>query len=65
MGNAEALNSLGQMYDDGEGTEANEKKAVECFEKSAALGDYGGLYNLAVYHQEGYGGLAKNHEKAF
>lgn len=35
MGNAEATNSLGQMYDEGEFVKADEAKALKCFEKSA------------------------------
>lgn len=65
MGNPEATNSLGQMYDEGEYVKADEVKAQEYFETAARLGDYGGLYNLAVYHQEGYGNCIKNHQKAF
>lgn len=57
------LTSVGSCYDRGDGISQNRKKALEFFEKSAALNDMLGLYNLAYYYYKGYG-VNKDFNKA-
>ncbi|MCD8215073.1 MAG: sel1 repeat family protein [Clostridiales bacterium] len=59
-----ALNNLGCCYLNGEGTEQNYQKAIECFEKAAGLKDDLALLNLATCYSFGLG-IDKNLEKAF
>jgi TPR repeat protein len=49
LGNAVAHYQLGIMYEDGEGVEKDEEKAVFHFEKAAICGHPRARYNLACY----------------
>lgn len=46
-GHARAQNSLGSMYEFGEGTEPSDETAVQWYQKSAESGYWGGRLNLA------------------
>lgn len=48
MGNPEATNSLGQMYDEGEYVKADEVKAQEYFETAARLGKHNNNKDLIL-----------------
>ncbi|MCD8216126.1 MAG: sel1 repeat family protein [Clostridiales bacterium] len=58
-----ALNNLGCCYLNGEGTDRDYKKAVECFEKAAAHKDDLAHLNLAVCYTFGLG-VERNLEKS-
>ena len=46
MGNSNALNSLGVMYNEGKGVDQDYKKAFESFKKAADMGDANALNSL-------------------
>jgi TPR repeat protein len=53
LGNAEAMNGLGQIYIQGIGVPVNNNLAIEWFEKAAQNGYAKAYYNLAVLYREG------------
>lgn len=55
----EAQNEIGIMYSEGEGTKANQRKAVYWFGKSAEQGYPHGACNLALHYGQGWG-IRKN-----
>ena len=55
QGDAEAQYSLGWMYDDGEGTSVNKKKAFEWCKKSAEQGYAPAQHNLGWMYDDGEG----------
>ena len=62
LGNAEALNNLGVMYNNGEGVKKNYIIAFKFFEKAANLGCATAMLNLFNMYFGGYG-VEKNHTK--
>lgn len=62
---ARAFWNLGKCYLDGEGTEKDEAKAIEYYQKSASAGDMYGQAELALAYQFGQGGLKEDPKKAF
>ena len=63
-GDAEAMFIIGCYYDDGIWIKKSMKKAVEYYQKSAALNCSGGQYNLGIHYLRGTG-IEKNMVKAF
>lgn len=59
---AQAL--LGNLYDQGNGVEINDAKAVNWWKKSAQQGNPFAQYDLAMAYHEGKGGLKKSSKKA-
>lgn len=58
-------NKLGYFYENGIGVAKDEKKALEFYQTGAGHKVGMCLYNLAVFHDEGKGGLTKDPVKAF
>ncbi|EDO38990.1 predicted protein, partial [Nematostella vectensis] len=56
--------NLGLCFEHGKGVDKDLNAAAECYKLAASLGHGGALYNLALYHMEGIGGLAKDEAKA-
>ena len=63
QGNASAQNSLGWMYESGEGVEKNYSEAVKWFRKSADQGNADAQYSLGWMYQYGFG-VEKNYSEA-
>ncbi len=55
QGNAEALNRLGMIYEQGIGVPQDYGKAVEWYEKAAAQGDAAAQLNLGEMCEKGFG----------
>lgn len=55
LGDAEAQNSLGMCYLNGEGVRQSDVEAIRWFSKAANLGLAVAQYNLATCYDEGYG----------
>lgn len=55
LGNSDAMNYLGLMYENGEGTIQDAQKMVYWFNRSASLNDVWGLYNLGRCFGSGNG----------
>lgn len=55
--NPEAQYFLGICYEQGLGVEVNECKAAHLYSQAAQSGHDGALYNLAVFHEYGIGGM--------
>lgn len=53
-------NDVGQIYFNGNGCEPDKQKAFIYFKKAADKGHDKGLYNVALYHQNGWGGVELN-----
>ena len=64
QGNAKAEFYLAMMYDYGNGTKQNTKKAVYWYKKSAAQGNPKAMYNLAYMYSHGTG-VETDSKKAF
>ena len=64
-GDAEAQNSLGENYNNGDGVEMDEAKAVYWFKRSAEQGNADGLCNLGECYLYGYGIDRTGHEKEY
>ena len=62
-GDAEAQNSLGLMYQKGEGAPQDDREAVKWFRKSAAQGHYLAQHNLGEMYAQGRG-VQKNNRTA-
>ena len=63
-GDAEAQFQLGLCYDRGNGVTKDAVKAVEWYRKSALQGNAKAIRNMAVFYENGEGGLEKNKDKA-
>jgi len=48
---------LGICYERGLGTECNEAKAAEMYRRAASVGHVSAMYNLAVFFENGTGGM--------
>ena len=55
LGNADALNELGLLYNDGKGVAQDYVKAREYYEQASALGSQHAMYNLAWMYENGQG----------
>lgn len=55
--NPEAQYFFGICYEQGLGVEVNECKAAHLYSQAAQSGHDGALYNLAVFHEYGIGGM--------
>lgn len=53
-GNPDALNMVGQMYENGWGVEKDEKKAVRYYNRGASLGHLDSVNSLRAYKDKGY-----------
>ena len=63
LGDAAALNAIGDMYSLGLGTEKNDQTAFEYYMKAADAGDPQGIYNVGLCY-ETHRGVAKNQSTA-
>ncbi len=63
-GDADAMTSLGYMYQNAQGCEKNDAKTLELYEKAAELKQPYALYNLAILYMNGLGGVEHNQFKA-
>src|SRR5580692_1476500 len=50
LGNAKAMNNLGECYLNGKGVEKDAVEAVKWFNKAAELGNADAMYNLGMHH---------------
>ena len=64
QGNSLAMLNLGYCYSKGEGTDVNNTKAFELYEKSANLGYCNAINNVGVLYKYGWGGVTKDLNKA-
>lgn len=64
MQNVLAMNILGRMFKEGKGTAMNSTKAIEHYEKAAALGSSDAYTSLGMMFQFVDQGTAINHKKA-
>ena len=64
LGNVEALNNLGYLYDEGLGVRRDRTKARDFYTRAAEAGNAGAQMNLSAYYFEGLGGLRKDLAKA-
>jgi TPR repeat protein len=62
---AEALYRDGVKYENGDGVQKDLEKALEFYEKSAALGNKKAMGSVGFFYQHGRGGVEKDEEKAF
>ena len=61
---ADALTSLGFMYQNGQGCEKDETKAFELYSKAAEAKQPYALFNLAILYMNGLGGVQHDQFKA-
>ncbi len=64
QGNADAQTSLGFMYQNAQGCEKNDAKALELYEKAAEAKQPYALFNLAILYMNGIGGVEHDQFKA-
>lgn len=64
QGNADAQTSLGFMYQNAQGCEKDDAKALELYEKAAEAKQPFALFNLAILYMNGLGGVEHNQFKA-
>ena len=64
LGNIDALNNLGYLYDEGLGTRRDQAKARELYIRAAEAGNAGAQMNLSAYYFKGLGGLRKDLAKS-
>ncbi|MCX6052658.1 MAG: tetratricopeptide repeat protein [Campylobacterales bacterium] len=64
-GNADAQTSLAYMYQNAQGCEINEAKALELYTKAAESLQPYALFNLAIFYTGGLGGVAHDQFKAY
>ena len=62
--NADAMASLGYMYQNAQGVQKDDAKALELYEKAAELKQPYALFNLALLHMNGLCGVEHNQFKA-
>lgn len=62
-GNSDAMNYLGIMYENGEGTVQDTRQMIYWYEKAAELNDVWGLYNLGRCYLCG-SGVSEDHNKS-
>ena len=55
-GNADAMASLGYMYQNAQGCDIDEEKALSLYERAAELKQPYALYNLGILYMNGLGG---------
>ncbi|WP_286236995.1 tetratricopeptide repeat protein [Neptuniibacter halophilus] len=53
-GDPDALNLVGQMYENGWGVDKDEEKAVRFYNRGASMGHLGSVNSLRVYKDKGY-----------
>lgn len=63
-GNADAITSLGFMYQKGQGCEVDDLKALECYEKAAEAKQPYALFNLAIIYMNGLAQVQTDQFKA-
>lgn len=63
-GHSLAQFNLGLCYENAKGIDRDLEKAADCYKKAAALSHSGAIYNLALFHMEGIGGLPKDQTRA-
>lgn len=63
-GDADAMTSLGYMYQNAQGCNKDDAKALELYEKAAELKQPYALFNLAILYMNGLGGVAHDQFKA-
>lgn len=63
-GDADAMTSLGYMYQNAQGCQKDEAKALEFYEKAAELKQPYALFNLAILYMNGLNGVAHDQFKA-
>lgn len=61
---ADAMTSLGYMYQNAQGCEKNDVKALELYERAAEFKQPYALFNLAILYINGLGGAPHNQFKA-
>ncbi len=62
--NADAMTSLGYMYQNAQGCQRDDEKALELYERAAELKQPYALFNLALLYMNGLGGVAHDQFKA-
>lgn len=63
-GNADAMASLGYMYQNAQGCDIDEEKALSLYERAAELKQPYALYNLGILYMNGLGGVEHDQFKA-
>ncbi len=63
-GNADAQSSLGYMYQQGQGCDRNDAKALECYEKAVKQKQPYALFNLGILYANGVAGVSHDQFKA-
>ncbi|MFA7500814.1 MAG: tetratricopeptide repeat protein [Sulfurimonas sp.] len=63
-GNADAMTSLGFMYQNAEGCQKDDEKAVMLYERAAELKQPYAFFNLAILYMNGLGGVEYDQFKA-
>jgi hypothetical protein len=64
QGHADAITSLGFMYQNAQGCDKDEQKAFECYTKGAELKQPYALFNLAIIYMNGLGDVQTDQFKA-
>ena len=63
QGEAQAVNDIGNMYEDGQGVEQSYEKAKEYYQQAISMGSAYGLISMGYMYELGHG-VEQSYEKA-